>query len=535
MRVLKAWGLWVCLAAGPSWSSAVVGGDYTPEAQADSVDWSTLPGAENLAVKDGFNMFSGYINVDEMNGRNVFYWFMEAQENAEDAPVILWTNGGPGCSGMLGLLAEHGPFQVRDGGENLVDNNYSWNKIANMLYVEIPSGVGFSYSDTESDYQQTGDDKTAVDNYWLVQGWLERFPQYRRNDFHISSESYGGHYMPQLAEEILLRNKQARVVDTVPVINFAGFLVGNPYTDARSNQAAQYEAYWGDQLLPKFVYDNYRAGCVDTDEVLLGRQGDLDDCQELEQKMDSFIGNVNPYALDFPICLDEGGTGATVARAQRLALRDHHVRAMAEDRQSSRKGNEMEEAGSPARPSLKVASQAPYEPCAQDFTIPYLNRDDVQEALRVREGTVWEQCSTKVEYLSSDMMRPMMPYYRRLLNDHDIPILVFSGDDDAVCATEGTQWWIYNLGFNVDASNTWKTWEVEGQVAGYQTSFEDVKLSFVTVHSAGHEVPAYQPARAFKLLEKYLDGSWWGGDEDANGNRGEGGAGGGDVSEALSL
>lgn len=73
------------------------------------------------------------------------------------------------------------------------------------------------------------------------------------------------------------------------------------------------------------------------------------------------------------------------------------------------------------------------------------------------------------------------------------------------------------------------------QVAGYQTSFEDVKLSFVTVHSAGHEVPAYQPARAFKLLEKYLDGSWWGGDEDANGDRGEGGAGGGDVSEALSL
>lgn len=47
------------------------------------------------------------------------------------------------------------------------------------------------------------------------------------------------------------------------------------------------------------------------------------------------------------------------------------------------------------------------------------------------------------------------------------------------------------------------------QVAGYQTRFKDVRLSFVTVHSAGHEVPAYQPARAFKLLQKYLDGTWW--------------------------
>ena len=44
-------------------------------------------------------------------------------------------------------------WQVRDGGETLVDNEYSWNKLANMLYVEIPSGVGFSYSDTVADYQ----------------------------------------------------------------------------------------------------------------------------------------------------------------------------------------------------------------------------------------------------------------------------------------------------------------------------------------------------------------------------------------------
>lgn len=43
--------------------------------------------------------------------------------------------------------------QVRDGGKTLVDNDYSWNKVANMLYVEIPSGVGFSYSDTATDYQ----------------------------------------------------------------------------------------------------------------------------------------------------------------------------------------------------------------------------------------------------------------------------------------------------------------------------------------------------------------------------------------------
>lgn len=57
----------------------------------------------------------------------------------------------------------------------------------------------------------------------------------------------------------------------------------------------------------------------------------------------------------------------------------------------------------------------------------YLNRADVQQALRVREGTVWEQCSSQVQYQTTDMLRPMMPYYQRLLKDYDIAVLVFSG------------------------------------------------------------------------------------------------------------
>lgn len=56
------------------------------------------------------------------------------------------------------------------------------------------------------------------------------------NPFHISSESYGGHYMPQLAEEIVRRNEVGAAVGSAPHINFAGFMVGNPYTDASSNQ-----------------------------------------------------------------------------------------------------------------------------------------------------------------------------------------------------------------------------------------------------------------------------------------------------------
>jgi len=58
--------------------------------------------------------------------------------------VLLWLNGGPGCSSLLGSLGENGPFMFRDGETELEPNMYSWNKFANVLYVESPPGVGFS-------------------------------------------------------------------------------------------------------------------------------------------------------------------------------------------------------------------------------------------------------------------------------------------------------------------------------------------------------------------------------------------------------
>lgn len=84
--------------------------------------------------------------MDKAAGRNIFYWFAEAANgDAANAPVVFWTNGGPGCSSLLGLLAEHGPFRVDQEGKTLVGNPMSWNTAVNIFYVEQPAGVGFSY------------------------------------------------------------------------------------------------------------------------------------------------------------------------------------------------------------------------------------------------------------------------------------------------------------------------------------------------------------------------------------------------------
>lgn len=162
-----------------------------------------------------------------------------------------------GCSGLLGFLTEQGPFRPNQD-LTLSYNPYSWNTISNMVFIEAPCGVGFSYSDNDDDYK-TDDSQTAADNYKLVQAFLTRFPQYRTNDLYITSESYGGHYMPTLAKEIVDQNSAG----VQPAINFKGFAVGNPATTFYSAIPASLDTYWGHQLISKPLWDKYVADCRD--------------------------------------------------------------------------------------------------------------------------------------------------------------------------------------------------------------------------------------------------------------------------------
>jgi carboxypeptidase C (cathepsin A) len=371
-------------------------------------------------------------------------------------------------------MTEQGPFRPAEGGK-LITNQYAWNKISNMVFVEQPAGVGFSYAE-DSEYLKTNDTIAAQDNYKTIQAFLERFPDFRANDLHISSESYGGHYMPQLAVEIVNQNKNPA---NVP-LNFKGFAVGNPYTDFNSGTPAMMQAFWGHQLVDKPTWDKYEENCIKA------LKPNVQLCEALVLRMERNIGNLNVYALDYPVCVDESNP-ARFGRAQRWWFLYHSL---------------------PEKLRQHIVGDIhEYEPCTENWTVQYLNRADVKAAIHVKDDIKWEECSYTLRYDLKNEFINVAPLYNELIDGGaNINILVFSGDNDGVCATIGTQAWIYDLGY--ETRSLWKAWYVDGQTAGFVTKF-DAPLTFVTVHGAGHEVPAYKPKEALDLFEKYLDGTWF--------------------------
>ncbi|MFS7920588.1 putative carboxypeptidase D [Helianthus anomalus] len=179
---------------------------------------SNLPGQP---AGTDFDQYSGYVTVDLNHGRALFYYLAESPVNSSINPLVLWLNGGPDCSSFgNGAMKELGPFRVNPDNTTLSRNKYAWNNVANVLFLESPAGVGFSYSNKSTDYI-TNDVQTAKDSYTFLVNWLERFPEYKSRDFYITGESYAGHYIPQLAQLILQNNK----ITNQTVINLKGIAV----------------------------------------------------------------------------------------------------------------------------------------------------------------------------------------------------------------------------------------------------------------------------------------------------------------------
>lgn len=289
--------------------------------------------------------------------------------------------------------------------------------------------------------------------------------------------------MPWFAREILQRNTEW---------NFRGLLVGNPYVDPFIGTIGEFEAFYHHGLLAKPLYDQWADDCQSPETYESER------CDNLTIRMLEQFGAddaINPYAIDYPVCLEH------------VEEKDHRP---ASYRQRMYNGEDPTRRTSSAQVDTLLHHWAPpfappqddYQPCSQLHWTNYLNQPNVQKALGVKHPTEWSMCFPQIEYNQTDVATSSVPVLQEIVGQ--IEILVFSGDDDAICATAGTQRWIWGL---AEPQHIWKPWRVQGQTAGFCTRF-DQNLTFCTVHGAGHEVPAYRPMEALALFTKFLGRDW---------------------------
>ena len=165
---------------------------------------------------------------DYIDNFKLYFLMAESRSEPDKDPLIIWLQGGPGCSSMLGLYTENGPYNfkfdkdhVKDPFE-LVKNKFSWNNAANVMYVDQPIGTGFSFTDSWSAFRMT-EDQVAEDFYIFIHNFLLKYPKFQGREIFLTGESYAGHYIPVIARTLQLKDD--------PWINLAGLAIGNGWVD----------------------------------------------------------------------------------------------------------------------------------------------------------------------------------------------------------------------------------------------------------------------------------------------------------------
>lgn len=489
----------------------------TSEAEKDRVQ--SLPGWDGDLP---FGVYAGYITVDKEAGRHLFYVYVESAVSPEEDPLLLWLNGGPGCSSLGGgFMAELGPFFPLPGGKKLQVNPYSWNRVANTLFVESPAFVGFSYSETSSD-AVVGDARTAKDMRNFLLGFVQRFPHLAEKDLYISGESYAGHYLPTLAWEIVEGNHRAtsavssgQVSDpfVAGYLNFKGIAVGNPWTDAATDNLGAVDFWWAHALISDTSAQGIKANCD------FSRIGPLDShpnntdphtragaCDKFCNSAMNELGPINIYHVYADVCIDT--TFEAVTQALGAALTQAHEKVAAEQglpamelvksgllgaaaaiksaaqrraqvnqmradrmRESLREGQGEKNPSDPDEDEGPVA----YDACVDNEVEKYLNLPEVQRAIHANvSGNLpgrWQDCTRKISYSRLDLLSTMLPVWERLIHTPGLRFIVYSGDVDGIVPVVGTRRWVAALGMH--QARPWRPWTsgLTGQVGGYTVEY----------------------------------------------------------------
>ncbi|KAJ4725025.1 Carboxypeptidase [Melia azedarach] len=398
-----------------------------------------------------FGHHAGYYRLPHTQAARMFYFFFESRKSKNE-PVVIWLTGGPGCSSELALFYENGPFHIANN-MSLIWNDYGWDKVSNLLFVDQPTGTGFSYTSNENDIRH---DEEGVSNdlYDFLQAFFTEHPQYAKNDFYITGESYAGHYIPAFAARVHKGNKAKEGIH----INLKGFAIGNGLTNPEIQYKAYSEYALNMRLIKQSDYDNINKLIPSCEQATRTCESDGGDaCSSSYSVCNNIFNNIMRIAGD---------------------INYYDIRKKCEG------------------------------DLCYDFSNMerFLNQKSVRDALGVGNIDFVSCSSTVYEAMLMDWMRNLEVGIPALLED-GIGVLIYAGEYDLICNWLGNSKWVHAMewsGQKEFGAATTVPFKVDGAEAGQMKSHGP--LTFLKVHDAGHMVPMDQPKASLQMLESWMQG-----------------------------
>ncbi|KAF2732589.1 alpha/beta-hydrolase [Polyplosphaeria fusca] len=464
--------------------------DKTKEFSVDGANFPKIP----------FDIGESYagllpISEDEDETRKLFFWFFPSTLSETPKDIVIWLNGGPGCSSLSGLLTENGPFTWEAGTLAPVQNPYSWTNLTNMIWVEQPVGVGYSQgvpnitNEVELGLEFRGFWKNFIDTFDLQQ-----------YDMYITGESYAGFYVPYIADSFI----QA---DDTDYFNLKGISINDPIiaddTTQQQVNLLPYVEYWQnvlylndtfmDQMRERnaqcnytYVYDTWFQFPPNLEAGPLPLLPDIYDSPDYECDM---FDNFYAAALEVNPCFNI-----------------YHIFDTCPHTYSQ----------------LGIVNTGDYSPPGAEV---FFNRSDVTAALHAVPGTNWLQCSDINVFGNGNdtgdghdtSIGPAANGVLQRVIEHTNNTIIGSGDLDLLLATNGTLLALQNMTWNgqqgfqsYPSTPLYAPYHPEyngGALAGagLQGSWGSERgLTFYTAQLAGHELPGYTPGVAYRMLEILL-------------------------------
>jgi carboxypeptidase C (cathepsin A) len=471
---------------------------------------------------------------------NTFFWFVEARQQPETAPLTIWLNGGPGSSSLIGFFQENGPcevVQVADGSYGTQSRMWGWDRSSNVLFIDQPAQVGFSYDVAtnfswkaiDGSFNPPGPVPNGVPPYaWLngtfgsqkqsqtsntttiaahaiwhfLQGWLSAFPQYNPGTqpnstltyptgVNLFTESYGGRYGPAFARLFENMNEMRRngtiSKNTTLEIDLVSVGIGNGLVDNKIQMP----------YYPKFAFNNtYGIQAIGATTMYnainqLRAQGG---CLDLIDRCRVGLNVIDPEA--------DGDNGSDVSGGY-YTLCSNAITTC----------NGIVNTFSASGLDVYDIRQKDPSPFPSEAYVEYLNTGQVMKAIGVPVNYTESSNAAFGSFDNTgDQMRGGGVDDLAYLLAMNIRVALISGDADYIVN------WYGGEAISLAVANELPPYAINFPTAGYADIVINStyvggqvrqygNLSFARIYDAGHEVPAYQPETAFTIFTRIIEGT----------------------------